>query len=71
MCVWKLDRLGRSLKDVLTTAEDLHESGIGLRTLAGSYHPTGEGKIFSTTAAFSELERHRPPGREEREVFHP
>jgi DNA invertase Pin-like site-specific DNA recombinase len=25
LCVWKLDRLGRSVKDVLTIAEDLHE----------------------------------------------
>lgn len=63
LCVWKLDRLGRSVKDVLTIAEDLHEQGIGVRiltgTLAGSYHPTGEGKFFFTMmAAFSELERH-------------
>ena len=27
--VWKLDRLGRSVKDVLTIADDLHERGIG------------------------------------------
>jgi DNA invertase Pin-like site-specific DNA recombinase len=63
LCVWKLDRLGRSVKDVLTIAEDLHERGIGVRiltgTLAGSYHPTGEGKFFFTMmAAFAELERH-------------
>ncbi|MFE3989961.1 recombinase family protein [Nocardia tengchongensis] len=63
LCVWKLDRLGRSVKDVLTIAEDLHEHGIGVRiltgTLAGSYHPTGEGKFFFTMmAAFAELERH-------------
>lgn len=63
LCVWKLDRLGRSVKDVLTIAEDLHARGIGIRiltgTLAGSYHPTGEGKFFFTMmAAFAELERH-------------
>jgi DNA invertase Pin-like site-specific DNA recombinase len=63
LCVWKLDRLGRSVKDVLTIAEDLHERGVGVRiltgTLAGSYHPTGEGKFFFTMmAAFAELERH-------------
>jgi DNA invertase Pin-like site-specific DNA recombinase len=63
LCVWKLDRLGRSVKGVLTIAEDLHERGIGVRiltgTLAGSYHPTGEGKFFFTMmAAFAELERH-------------
>jgi DNA invertase Pin-like site-specific DNA recombinase len=58
----ELDRLGRSVKDVLTIAEDLHGRGIALRiltgTLAGSYQPTGEGKFFLTMmAAFAELER--------------
>ncbi|KPI24043.1 Resolvase domain-containing protein [Actinobacteria bacterium OV320] len=62
LCVWKLDRLGRSTKDVLTIAEDLHSRGIALRiltgTLAGSYSPKGEGKFFFTMmVAFAELER--------------
>ncbi|MEV6347828.1 recombinase family protein [Actinoplanes sp. NPDC051851] len=62
LCVWKLDRLGRSVKDVLTIADDLHGRGIGLRILtgklAGNYTPTGEGKFFFTMmAAFAELER--------------
>lgn len=62
LAVWKLDRLGRSVKEVLTLADELHERGIGLRiltgTLAGSYTPTGEGKFFFTImAAFAELER--------------
>ena len=62
MCVWKLDRLGRSVKQVLTIADGLHERGIGLRILtgrlAGIYTPTGEGKFFFTMmAAFAELER--------------
>ena len=62
LCVWKLDRLGRSVKDVLTIADDLHERGIGLRILtgklSGSYSPAGEGKFFFTMmAAFAELER--------------
>ncbi|MFF3928527.1 recombinase family protein [Streptomyces hirsutus] len=62
LCVWKLDRLGRSTKDVLTLAEKLHSRGIALRiltgTLAGNYSPTGEGKFFFTMmAAFAELER--------------
>ncbi|WP_307826894.1 recombinase family protein [Streptomyces pactum] len=60
--VWKLDRLGRSTKDVLTIAEDLHARGIALRilagTLAGSYSPKGEGKFFFTMmVAFAEIER--------------
>ncbi len=62
LAVWKLDRLGRSVKEVLSLADELHERGIGLRiltgTLAGSYTPTGEGKFFFTImAAFAELER--------------
>ena len=62
LVVWKLDRLGRSVKDLLTIADDLHSRGIGLRiltgTLAGAYMPTGEGKFFFTmTTAFAELER--------------
>jgi len=62
LCVWKLDRLGRSVKDVLTIADDLHGRGIGLRILTGKlsglYTPSGEGKFFFTMmAAFAELER--------------
>src|SRR5664279_4834504 len=62
LVVWKLDRLGRPVKEVLTIADELHEHRIGLRiltgTLAGTYTPTGEGKIFFTImAAFAELER--------------
>ncbi|MFF3512814.1 recombinase family protein [Streptomyces sp. NPDC002573] len=62
LTVWKLDRLGRSTKDVLTIAENLHARGIALRiltgTLAGSYSPKGEGKFFFTMmVAFAELER--------------
>ena len=59
---WKLDRVGRSVKELLTIGDDLHGRGIGLRILtgklAGSYSPTGEGKFFFTMmAAFAELER--------------
>jgi DNA invertase Pin-like site-specific DNA recombinase len=62
LCVWKLDRLGRSVKEVLTIADDLHACGIGVRILtgklSGSYSPTGEGKFsFTMMAAFAELER--------------
>lgn len=62
LAVWKLDRLGRSVKDVLIIADDLHARGIGVRILtgrlAGNYSPSGEGKFFFTMmAAFAELER--------------
>jgi DNA invertase Pin-like site-specific DNA recombinase len=33
LVVWKLDRLGRSVKEVLTIADDLHARGIGVRIL--------------------------------------
>lgn len=60
--LWKLDRLGRSVKEVLTIADELHERGITVRILtgklAGCYTPRGEGKFFFTMmAAFAELER--------------
>jgi DNA invertase Pin-like site-specific DNA recombinase len=63
LVVWKLDRLGRSTKEILTIADDLYERGISLRILtgllSGNYTPAGEGKLFFTIlAAFAEFERH-------------
>jgi hypothetical protein len=54
--------LGRSVKEVLTIADDLHARGVGVKILtgklSGSYSPHGEGKFFFTMmAAFAELER--------------
>ena len=62
LVVWKLDRLGRSVREVLTIADDLHARGIAVQILtgklSGSYSPHGEGKFFFTMmAAFAELER--------------
>ncbi len=62
LVVWQLDRLGRSTKEILTIADDLHERGIGLRilagTLVGDYQPTGAGKLFFTIlSAFAKFER--------------
>ncbi len=52
LVVWKLDRLGRSVKEALTIADDLHARAIGVRILtgklSGSYSPHGEGKFFFT-----------------------
>jgi len=51
LAVWQLDRLGRSTKEILTIADDLHTRGVGLRilagTLSGDYQPAGSGKLFS------------------------
>ena len=33
--LWKLDRLGRSVKEVLTIADDLHDKHIALQILTG------------------------------------
>ena len=54
--------LGRSVKEVLTIADDLHAHGIAVRILtgklAGSYSQASEGKFFFTMmTAFAELER--------------
>lgn len=58
LSVWKLDRLGRSVREVFTIADGLHDRGVGLRILTGTYSPTGEGKFFFIMmAAFAELER--------------
>lgn len=59
LCVWKLDRLGRSVREVLTISDGFHDQGVGLRiltgTLTGTYHPTGEGRFFFVMmAAFAE-----------------
>ena len=57
LVVWKLDRLGRSVKEVLTIADDLHARGIAVRILtaklSGSFSPAGEGKFFFTMMAAS------------------
>ena len=62
LVVGKHDRLGRSVKEVLTIADDLHARSVGVMILtgklSGSYSPHGEGKFFFTMmAAFAELER--------------
>ena len=51
LCVWKLDRFGRSIKEVLTIADALPERGIAVQILtgklSGSYSSTGEGKSLT------------------------
>lgn len=54
LAVWRTDRLGQSVKEILTIADDLHHRGIGVRiltgALAGTYTPTGEGKFVQIQA---------------------
>ena len=62
LVVWKLDRLGRDLKHLVNTVQDLSDRGIGLRVLAGqgaeidTTTPTGK-LIFGIFASLAEFER--------------
>jgi len=62
LVVWKLDRLGRSLKHLITTIDDLNQRGVGFKVLTGEGinidTTTAAGKmIFSIFGAFAEFER--------------
>lgn len=62
LIVWKLDRLGRNLKHLITIVEDLSQRDIGFKVLSGTganidtTTPAGK-MIFSIFAALSEYER--------------
>lgn len=61
LVVWKLDRLGRDLKHLITVVDDLNNSGIGLKVLAGAGAQidttTANGRlIFGIFAALAEFE---------------
>jgi DNA invertase Pin-like site-specific DNA recombinase len=62
LVIWKLDRLGRDLKHLVTLADDLNKRGAGLKVLAGAGAQidtsTANGKlVFGIFAALAEFER--------------
>ena len=59
LVVWKLDRLGRTIKGLVDLAADLAERKIGLRSLTDGIDTAGTaGKlVFHIMAAMAEMER--------------
>lgn len=59
LVVWKLDRLARSLKQLIETVQAMGEQGIGLRSLTEAIDTTTAGGklVFHLFAALAEFER--------------
>ena len=59
LIVWRLDRLGRSLKDLIALVEELETSKIGFRSLQESIDTTTSGGklIFHLFGSLAEFER--------------
>ena len=59
LVVWRLDRLGRSLKDLVQRVEQLRERGVGFRSLHENIDTTSSvGKFqFHVFSALAEFER--------------
>ena len=62
LVIWKLDRLGRTLRHLVNTAQELADRGIGLKVLTGQgadiNTTTAAGKmVFGIFASLAEFER--------------
>lgn len=59
LVVWKLDRLARSLRQLIETVEDLHDRGISFISLTENIDTTTAGgkMIFHVFGALAEFER--------------
>lgn len=58
LVVWKLDRLARSLKDLVEIIHDLNQRGVGFRSLTESIDTTSSGGrlVFHIFGALAEFE---------------
>jgi DNA invertase Pin-like site-specific DNA recombinase len=59
LVVWKLDRLARSLKQLIETVEEMEDRGIGFKSLTENIDTTTSGGklIFHIFASLAEFER--------------
>ncbi|MFD7262800.1 recombinase family protein [Streptomyces sp. NPDC059874] len=62
LCVWKLDRLGRSLIDLVTIVDGLRAKGVGFKVLTGALSSvdttSADGRLFfQIIASMAEFER--------------
>jgi len=59
LVVWRLDRLGRTLKQLIATVTDLSDQGVGFKSLQESMDTTTSGGklIFHVFASLAEFER--------------
>lgn len=59
LVVWRLDRLGRSLKHLIDTVNELHARGVGFKSLNENIDTTNPGGrlVFHIFGALAEFER--------------
>jgi DNA invertase Pin-like site-specific DNA recombinase len=59
LVVWRLDRLGRSLRHLIDTITDLQERGVGFKSLTESIDTTTSGGrlVFNIFGSLAEFER--------------
>jgi len=59
LVVWKLDRLARSLRQLIDTVEELEKQGIGFKSLTEAIDTTSSGGklVFHVFGALAEFER--------------
>jgi DNA invertase Pin-like site-specific DNA recombinase len=59
LVVWRLDRLGRSLRHLIDTVTELHDKGVGFKSLQENIDTTTSGGklVFHIFGALAEFER--------------